>query len=294
MSPRATATIVADGLAFPECPRWHVGRWWLADMHVGAVFSYAPSEWSAPTVELQLEGEEGEETRTAGIGFLPDGRMLAVSSLDSTVRRREADGSVVVHADLRDATRGWCNDMVVDAHGRAYVGSYGADFKAGESASDVCLALVAPDGTSTPVGEPLTFPNGAVITPDGRTLIVGESMARRMTAFTVADDATLHDRREWAPLPEDVRPDGCCLDADGAIWVASFMTGVVMRVHEGGAISHEVEVPDRLPFACMLGGDDGRTLLVCAANTWRDDETLKERAGVLATIAVDVPGAGWP
>jgi sugar lactone lactonase YvrE len=290
---RATASIVADGLAFPECPRWHDGRYWLADMHVAQVLSYSPDDWAAPRVELVLD-RSGGDARTAGIGFLPDGRLLAVSSLDSTVRRRERSGDVVVHADLRDVTRGWCNDMVVDAAGRAYVGSYGANYQAGESHSDVCLALVEPDGTTRAVGDPLAFPNGAVLTPDGRTLIVGESLAETMTAFTVNDDGSLSDRRAWAELPDTVRPDGACLDADGAIWVSSFATGEVLRVHEGGDVSAVVTVPDRVPFACALGGDDRRTLLVCAANTWRAEETVPKRDGVVAVCVVDVPGAGWP
>ena len=288
---RATATIVAGGLAFPECPRWHDGRYWLADMHVAQVLSYSPDAWDAPRVELELDGSG--DARTAGIGFLPDGRMLAVSSLDATVLRREVNGDVVVHADLRDATRGWCNDMLVDGRGRAYVGSYGADYQAGESHQDVPLALVDPDGSARSVGEALAFPNGTVLTPDGRTLVVGESLAERMTAFTVADDGTLSDRRVWAELPEGVRPDGSCLDADGAIWVSSFVTGEVLRVHEGGPISAVVEVPERLPFACALGGDDRRTLFVCAASTWRAEETVPDRAGVVAVCAVDVPGVGW-
>ena len=288
---RRAATIVADGLAFPECPRWHDDRFWIADMHVARVLSYSPRAWAAPRVELQLSGEEA---RTAGLGFLPDGRLLAVSSLDATVLRREADGEVVLHADVRDATRGWCNDMLVDGRGRAYVGSYGADYQAGESHADIPLALVEPDGSTRPVGEPLAFPNGTVLTPDGRTLVVAESLAERLTAFTVADDGSLSDRRVWAALPEGVRPDGTCLDAEGAVWVSSFMTGEVLRVHEGGRIAAVVEVPDRLPFACVLGGEDRTTLLVCAANTWRAEETVPEQVGVLAVCDVEVPGAGLP
>jgi len=290
---RATASIVAGGLAFPECPRWHEGRYWLADMHVAQVLSYAPGDWDEPRVELELD-PHGDDARTAGIGFLPDGRLLAVSSLDSTVLRRETNGDVVVHAMLRDTTRGWCNDMLVDGRGRAYVGSYGADYQAGEAHADVCLALVEPDGTTRSVGEPLAFPNGIVLTPDGRTLVVGESLAETLTAFTVADDGSLDDRRVWAGLPDTVRPDGSCLDAEGAIWVSSFVTGEVLRVHEGGRISAVVEVPDRLPFACALGGHDRRTLFVCAAGTWRPEDTVPNRDGVVAVCEVDVPGAGRP
>jgi sugar lactone lactonase YvrE len=290
---RGTATIVAGGLAFPECPRWHDGRYWLADMHVAVVLSYSPDDWDSARVELELDRSSGD-ARTAGIGFLPDGRLLAVSSLDATVLCREANGDVVQHADLGDATRGWCNDMLVDGRGRAYVGSYGADYAAGEAHADIPLALVEPDGSARSVGEPLAFPNGTVLTSDGRTLVVGESLAETMTAFTVADDGALSDRRAWAELPEGVRPDGCCLDTEGAIWVSSFATGEVLRVHEGGRISAAVEVPDRLPFACALGGEDRRTLFVCAASTWRAEETVPDRAGVVAVCDVEVPGVGWP
>jgi sugar lactone lactonase YvrE len=290
---RAAATVVAGGLAFPECPRWHDGRYWLSDMHVARVVSYSPDAWDAPQLELELDRCDGD-ARTAGIGFLPDGRLLAVSSLDATIRRREPSGEVVLHAALSGVTRGWCNDMLVDGRGRAYVGSYGADYGAGESHADVRLALVEPDGAAGPVGEPLAFPNGTVLTPDGATLVVGESLAERLTAFTVAEDGSLSDRRVWAALPEGVRPDGTCLDADGAIWVSSFVTGEVLRVHEDGHVSAVVEVPDRLPFACALGGDGRHTLFVCAATTWRAEETVRDRAGVVAVCDVEVPGAGWP
>ena len=285
-----TAEVVADGLAFPECARWHAGRWWLVDMHTAQVLSYDPTDWIDRVVELQLEGDPpGSEVRSAGIGFLPDGRLLAVSSLDSTVRRREADGSVVLHADLRDVTRGWCNDMLVDPAGRAYVGSYGADFRAGEERAPVCLALVEPDGTTRPVGEPLWFPNGMARTAAGTTLVVAESLDRRLSAFTIAPDGSLTDRRLWAPLPDEVRPDGIALDAAGGVWVASFGTGDCFRVEEGGVITDRVVVPGRLPFACGLGGPSGHTLLVCAANTHETPQTLDEMAGVLAVCDVDIP-----
>lgn len=275
------ATVVVDGLAFPECARWHQGRWWLSDMHAGEVRSYAPGAWQAPTVEVDL----GADRRTAGIGFLPDGRLLVVSAFDSAVLRREADGTLTTHAGLRASTRGWCNDMVVDHAGRAYVGSYGSDFSAGEPRADVALALVMPDGSSRPVGEPLAFPNGMVLTPDGRTLIVAESLADRLAAFTVAADGTLHDRRVWAALPDGARPDGIALGSDGAVWVAAFPTGECWRVEEGGRITDAVVVPDRLPFACGFGGPDGDTLLVCAARTHEHAHTVDQRAGVIAVFA---------
>jgi sugar lactone lactonase YvrE len=284
---RHEATIVADGLAFPECPRWHGGRWWCSDMHTGEVLSTAPGGRDSPEVELRLDGAGGAGgSRTAGIGFLPDGRLLVVSAFDATVRRRERDGAVAVHAALAAVTRGWCNDMLVDATGRAYVGSYGSDFTSGEPRADVALALVAPDGSARSVGDPLAFPNGMALTPDGATLVVAESLADRLSAFRVAPDGSLHDRRIWASLPEGARPDGIALADDGSVWVAAFPTGECLRVEEGGRVTDAVTVPDRLPFACAVGGPDGRTLLVCAARTWDHEQTLEQRAGVLAVCTV--------
>jgi sugar lactone lactonase YvrE len=56
--------------------------------------------------------------------LLPDGRMLVVSMRDARLLRREADGALVTHADLGAHVTGHPNDMVVDAHGRAYVGNF--------------------------------------------------------------------------------------------------------------------------------------------------------------------------
>lgn len=275
-----TATIVAGDLAFPECARWHADRWWCADMHTARVLSYAPGRWDDPTVEVDLG--DGHDARTAGLGFLPDGRLLVVSAFDATVRRREPDGSIVVHADLAGVTRGWCNDMLVDPSGRAYVGSYGSDFASGEPRADVALALVTGDGVVRSVGDPLAFPNGMARSPDGTTLIVAESLADRLTAFRVDRDGSLHDRRVWAALPDGARPDGIALAPDGAVWVAVLSTGECLRVEEGGRITDAVTVPDRRPFACGVGGPDGHTLLVCAALTWDHEHTVGQQAGVLA------------
>jgi sugar lactone lactonase YvrE len=293
--PARTAAVVAGALAFPECVRWHGGRWWLVDMHTARVLSYDADFASEPVVELELDRDPvGTDARTAGIGFLPDGRLLAVSSVDATVRRREADGRVVVHAALGDVTRGWCNDMLVDPQGRAYVGSYGADFRAGEKAAPVRLAFVDVNGTARAVGEPLWFPNGMALTPDGRTLVVAESLDARLTAFTVGADGSLSERRVWARLPDPVQPDGVALDAAGAVWVASFGTRDCIRVQEGGAVTDRVVVPDRVPFACGLGGPSGRTLVVCAANTHATPQTLEEMAGVVAVCEVEVGAPSGP
>jgi sugar lactone lactonase YvrE len=187
-----------------------------------------------------------------------------------------------------------CNDMVVDSSGRAYVGNFGFDFETrGAEFVAAAIALVDPDGAVRVAADGLAFPNGSVITPDGATFIVGESFGGAISAFAIAVDGTLHDRREYARV-EGAVPDGICLDADGAIWVANPITPECFRVAEGGEILDVIETDNRC-FACMLGGPERRTLFVCAATTYASAETRRgERMGRVVAVDVEVPGAGLP
>ena len=196
-------------------------------------------------------------------------------------------------ADLSAVATGPCNDMVVDGQGRAYVGNFGYDRHKGEPPRTTCLARVDPDGRVTRAAEDLFFPNGTVITPDGRTLIVGETQGHRLTAFDVAPDGTLSNRRVWAALGEAVFPDGICLDAEGAIWVSDARGLSLLRVREGGEIDGTVSTGNRYAFACMLGGADRRTLFVCTS-TGSGPAMADKRDGAIETVRVDVPGAGLP
>jgi sugar lactone lactonase YvrE len=284
LSPSRSTTIVLGGLCFPEGPRWHDGRLFFSDQHDHRVVAMSPDGTAETVVEVPQQ--------PSGLGWLPDGRMLVVSMLDRRVLRLE-DGRLVEHADLSAFAPAPCNDMVVDAQGRAYVGHFGFDMYGGESPKDASLLLVLPDGTVSVAAEPLQFPNGTVITPDGQTLIVGESMGGRLTAFTVGADGSLTDRREFAQLQGAV-PDGICLDAEGAVWIACPITGRCLRVQDGGEILDEVKVSHEFAFACMLGGDDRRTLYICTASTHVPDECRTKRDGRIESVEVDVPGAGLP
>lgn len=184
-----------------------------------------------------------------------------------------------------------CNDMVVDAAGRAYVGNFGFDLHSGASPSSADLALVHPDGRVEVAARDLRFPNGTVITPDGRTLVVAESFGARLTAFDVAEDGSLHGRREWAALERAV-PDGICLDAEDAIWVASPVGHQVLRVREGGEVIHRIPIENEA-FACMLGGTEGCTLFICTA-AGSDPAETHTRAGRIEMVEVEVPRAGLP
>ena len=241
------------------------------------------------------------------IGFLPDGRLLIASMRDRKVFRREHDGAIVEHADLSKHAAGYLNVMLVDDKGRAWVGNFGFDLFGGEPVRSTSLIHVAPDGTPDLAAHDLAFPNGTVLTPDGRTLIIAETMANRLTAFNLSN-GTLGGRRTWAafgdaPATTDVgkileeaavMPDGICLDAEGAVWVADVPHRRVIRVTEGGAIVQEIETSGLLAFACMLGGDDGRTLFVCAAPTFDDSAASAHHRSAILMTRVGVAHAGLP
>lgn len=277
--------LLLDHLAFPEGPRWHEGRLWFSDMHAHEIV--AMDEAGARETMLSWRGP------TSGLGWLPDGRLLFVSMEDRTLMRREADGRVVRHGDLSGIATWHANDMVVDAWGRAYVGNFGFPLHPMGAPVAATLARVDPDGGVHAAASDLMFPNGMAITPDGRTLIVGESFAGRFTAFDIAADGALSNRRLWAQLPEGAVPDGSCLDADGAIWTASPTTKQVLRIREGGAVLETVST-DQQAIACMLGGGDGKTLFILAADGTDPEKCRTHRTARIFAHRAPAARAGLP
>ena len=275
--------VVLDGLVFPEGPRWHDGKLWFSDMQGLQVMTLDAVGRSEKIIEVKGS--------PSGLGWLPDGRLQVVSMLDRRLLRLDPEGLVEV-ADLNHLASFHCNDMVMDKQGRAYIGNFGFDYAANAPVEPAEIVLVTPQGHARIVAEDLLFPNGTVITPDGQTLIVAETFGNRLTAFDIKSDGALYNRRIWAEL-EGVFPDGICLDAEGAIWVAAPHPGEVMRVLKGGKISDRVAVSTR-PYACMLGGDDRCTLFICTAGSAVPDEVLAGPGGKIETIDVEVPGAGLP
>jgi sugar lactone lactonase YvrE len=269
------------GGAFFESPRWHDGRWWVSDFfrrHVLAVDD-----------DGRIEEIVRVDAMPSGLGWLPDGSLLVVSMQDRRVMRAR-NGRLEVHADLSELCDWYANDMVVAADGRAYVGNFGFDLSRAEPRA-TALVRVDPDGRATRVAEELLFPNGCVLAHDGRALVVAETWAARLTEFDVGGDGMLSNRRTFAVIPRTA-PDGCTLDAEGCIWFADARSNRCLRVARGGGIRGTVAVPDGLRcFACMLGGDDGRTLALCAASSYDED---KPRDAVVFTTRVAVPHAGRP
>jgi sugar lactone lactonase YvrE len=269
--------VLLRGVVFGESPRWHDGRLWFSDWGTGEV------------VTVDLAGRREVVLRVPTFPFsldwLPDGRLLVVSS---GLQRREADGSLVAHADLNPLAAAW-NELVVDGRGNAYVNQAGFDLMGGAEPTSGTIAVVTADGAAREVADGVWFPNGMAITPDDATLIVAESYRGRLTAFDIDPDGGLSNRRVWADLGAGV-PDGICLDAEGAVWYADVPNRWCVRVREGGEVLQTVAV-DRGCFSCALGGDDGRTLFIVATE-WRGPERMftGEPTGQVLAVEVTVPG----
>lgn len=271
-----------EGRAFLEGPRWHDGALWVSDMHAHEVLRIDPT--GAAEVVARLDGPP------SGLGWLPDGRMLVVSMHDRRVLRLETDGSLVEAADCSGVAPHEINDMCVDDLGHAFVSQFGCDFHGGGEFRAAPLLRVDPDGSVHEVTDGLRFANGIVITADGGTLVVAESVGKTLVAFDLADDGTLSGRREWAPLPD--YPDGICIDAEDAVWIASPVGDRFVRIREGGEVLDTVECPGRHAIACALGGGDGRTLYCCTSTTVGEPElSARTRGSKVETVRVDVPAA---
>lgn len=286
--------VLAEGLYFGEGPRWHDGRLWFSDFYAHAVKSVSLAG------DLRTEFEIDDQP--SGLGWMPDGSMLIVGMTKRQLLRRTADGTVTVHADLSEIATFHCNDMVVDGEGRAFVGNFGFNLDeevATRPVEEVIanhqtakLACVSPSGTVRVAAEEMHFPNGSVITPDGKTLIVGETVGFCLTAFDIAANGSLSNRRVWAPTLPRI-PDGICLDSDGAVWFANPMASECVRIAEGGEVLEVVDT-GQLCFACMLGGDDGKTLFMLTADS-ADAHTASARpTGRIVTCRVDAARAGRP
>lgn len=271
-------TRITDGLTCPDGGRWHHDELWFSDFFSRQIMRVGAD--GEAHVVAEVAG------RPSGLGWLPDGRLLAVSMTDLKLLRRDPAGWTQV-ADLSPHAAFHTNDMVVDGRGRAYIGNCGFDYTAGAEPEPANLIVVEPDGSSRVAAPDLLFPNGMVITPDQRTLIVAETYGSRLTALTIAKDGSLGERRVWAAL-DGKTPDGICLDAEGALWVASPMTHEVIRVHEGGEISRRIAC-EQQPTCCVLGGPDGDTLFIFS--TWLTEppeSLLAKRCGRIEAIAVEV------
>ncbi|HEY3038673.1 MAG TPA: SMP-30/gluconolactonase/LRE family protein [Pyrinomonadaceae bacterium] len=277
---------LVTGISFGEQPRWHEDRLWFSDWGTREV------------IAVDLEGKSEVILHAPSfpccVDWLPDGRLLVVSGGEGLLLRRESDGTLVTHADLNKASNPASgNELVVDGRGNAYINGGGFNLMAGEPFAPGVVVMVSSDGSVRKVADGLAFPNGMLMTPDNSTLIVGESYAKRLTAFDVAADGSLSNRRVWADLGDGI-PDGICLDAEGAVWYADVPNKHCVRVREGGEVLKTIEL-DRGCFACALGGADRKTLFMMAQE-WNGPANMFKgpRTGRVLTADAPAPGVGWP
>jgi sugar lactone lactonase YvrE len=282
------------GLNFGEGVRWHGGRFWYSDFYQHKVMSAGAD--GSTQVELEIDD------RPSGLGWLPDGRLLVVAMTSQRVLRRDADGRAVLHADLKGLAKFHANDMLVDAHGNAFIGCFGFDLDAfieehgtGPLFSEpgpptAPIMLVTPDGKASIASPDHKFPNGMALIGD--TLVVAECFIPGLTAFDVSADGTLTNRRPWATLSKDppaIVPDGICADSEGAVWCANALGREAVRVGQGGKILERVGT-SQFAYSCALGGADGRQLVIATAPNSNANVVSREANGMLETVRVSVPG----
>ena len=272
----ATLTPLANGFCFGEGPRWFEGLLWFSDMLGEAVHTV---NLHGDMTKLPLIGHA-----PSGLGFRPNGSLLIASTENRQVLRYDGDAVSTV-VDLSDIVPANLGDMVIDSVGSAYVGS--------QAREGGVIVRVDPDDTPTVVADNLDFPNGMVITPDGTTLIVAESIGRRLTAFTIAADGALSDRRVFAE-GLDGPPDGICLDADGGIWTSMTLANRFDRIVEGGTVTDRIDIGDRTAIACTLGGPERRTLFMLSSTSAYPERLVGTQLSRLDATIVDIPGAGLP
>lgn len=292
--------VVVDGFHYLEGPRWYNDALWFVDFYTQGIYRVND--------EGVAEEIANVEQQPSGLGWLPDGRMLVVSMKDRKVLRLESDGKLVVHADIWEHCGGHANDMVVSDNGNAYVGNFGFDLMGGADHENTGLVLVKPDGSSQIVAEGLAFPNGMVISADQKTLIVNELFGNKITQFDIKEDGSLGENRDFANFGElgdepnlglrienaSILPDGLALDAEGAVWIADTLNQRAVRIAEGGEILETIDTaPDGI-FAVALGGQDGKTLFMCAAPDWDEASRKAETKGRMLSTQVKVGRAGTP
>jgi sugar lactone lactonase YvrE len=269
-------TPLATGFCFGEGPRWFEGLLWFSDMLGEAVHTVTVG---GAMTTLPLPGHA-----PSGLGFRPDGTLLIVSTEDRKLLAYDGE-TVDTVADLSALAPADLGDMVVDQHGRAYIGS--------QAREGGVILRVDPDHSVTVVAQDLDFPNGMVITPD-HTLIVAESIGRRLTAYTIGTDGELSNRRVFAD-GLDGPPDGICLDAEGGVWTAMTLAHQFERIENRGGeghVTHRIDIGDRVAIACVLGGSAGRTLFMLTSSDAYPKRLVGTRLSRVDTVIVDTPGVG--
>lgn len=280
----ARSELVVDGLAWPESLRWHAGALWISDVHNFRV---------ARLASAGLEVVATAAGRPSGMAFSPNGRLLLATALDKKLWWVKSNGALELAIDLANQVSGVLNDMIVDRHGRAWVGDTGFDLLRGETPRPGALLSWQPgESVATVAATEVEFPNGMAVSPDGATLYIAETFGRRITAFDMASGGRLLNRRVHASLTE--RPDGLCLDAAGALWVPLLWQQEIQRVAGGGEILDRIHFDSERAISCVLGDPDRRTLFIGIARIEESSDSPPRRFGSVVRVRVETPGAGIP
>lgn len=287
--------VLARGHTFLESPRWHGGAFWASDFYTRRVLRFTPDGDTSTVCEVPGQ--------PSGLGWRTDGTLLIVSMTDRRLLSYH-EGSLEQVADLSPYAPWHCNDMAVDADGRAYIGHFGWDDTSDPAIQPASLLRVDPDGTVSVAADDLAFPNGIAISPDGETLLVAETFAARITAFDRRPDGTLENRRVWASFLDGEAitvndalaagaplVDGIALDAEGALWVGDAGGRAALRIAPGGEILDRVSTLPFATYAVALGGDDGRTLHLVTATPYGSGDPRDQNVSAVLTCRVDVPVA---
>ncbi len=265
--------LLGGGFSFPEGLRFRAGRIWFSDMHTGEIYSMDPDDGSSRL-------EHAIDDRPSGLGWLEDGSLLVSSMLRRQVLRFYPDGRQTVHADLSHLEQHPTNELLVDDNGQAFLGSFGYDIYADEPLVPAAVYRIAPDGSVTLAADGFDFPNGTVILPGTRTLVVAHSFRPELTAFEIEEDGTLSGRRVWAELPEGTTTDGTAVDSQGRVWVSALQTSEYLRVSEGGEISAQLSVPDRLAVDVVVDGRDDDVVYLATSNHIQPAETTAKLGAI--------------
>lgn len=279
-----SVTQLADGLTWPEAPRWRDGKLWLSDVHAFRLVRIDESD--------SIETVAAVPGRPSGMGFMPDGRLLLATAVERCLQWVNPDGSLSLACDLRAMTQSYLNDMVVDARGRAWVGDTGFVFGSGEPERPGALLVFDEAEGVRIAASDIRFPNGIAITPDGGTLYLAETFGDCITAFDIGDDGVLRNRRRHAALESS--PDGLCLDADGHLWAPLLTKGEFHRISPDGQVVERIAFAGHRAIACTLGGTDRRTLYLCVSRIDDTDPKTPVRHGAVHACRVEVAGAGLP
>jgi hypothetical protein len=274
----AEQSVVQDGFSFPEGLRWRDGAMWFSDMHTGDVYTLDPDSGALDKCLVV-------DDQPSGMGWLPDGSMLLSLMLRRHVLRVFPDGSTAVHADLSDLTDHPINELVVDAAGHGYLGTFGYNIYAGDPLVQASVYLVDADGTVSVAADAFDFPNGSVILPGTNTLVIAHSFRPELTGFEIEPDGTLINRRVWSVLPEGTTADGLAVDSIGRVWVSSILTNEFLRVSEGGEVTARVHTPGRLAVDCVVDGRDDNVLYISTSNSIQPAET-KVRLGSIQRVTL--------